>query len=157
MSLSIRFMRPGEEEAVAALLRQLPKDLGSDVVPKITAASLRDAEGLAQVTVADEGELIQGVCLWCLTYSSWRGAKGIYISDLYVLEHLRGRKIGERLLHGTMIEASKQGAAFIKMEVDRTNLSAQNFYKRLGFVQKPDDEFHVLEPEGYSALLKGSL
>jgi ribosomal protein S18 acetylase RimI-like enzyme len=156
MSLGIRQMRAGEEEAVAVLLRRMPADIGLDVVPKVTGESLRDAKDLAHVTIADDAGLILGVCLWCFTFSSWRGAKGIYISDLYVLEHARGRKVGEKLLRGVMIEAAKQGACFIKMEVEHTNTKAQRFYDRLGFVHKADDQFHVLEPEGYASLLKGT-
>jgi ribosomal protein S18 acetylase RimI-like enzyme len=156
MSLGIRQMRAGEEEAVAVLLRRMPADIGISVVPKITGESLREAKDLAHVTIADDAGLILGVCLWCFTYSSWRGAKGIYISDLYVLEHARGRKVGEKLLRGVMVEATKQGACFIKMEVDETNMGAHRFYQRLGFVHKSEDQFHVLEPDGYSAILKGA-
>jgi ribosomal protein S18 acetylase RimI-like enzyme len=148
-------MRAGEEEAVAVLLRRMPADIGLDVVPKVTGESLREAKDLAHVTIADDAGLILGVCLWCFTYSTWRGAKGIYISDLYVLEHARGRKVGEKLLRGVMIDASKQGACFIKMEVDSTNVGAHRFYNRLGFVHKADDQFHVLEPDAYAAVLKG--
>jgi ribosomal protein S18 acetylase RimI-like enzyme len=155
VSLGIRHMRAGEEEAVAVLLRRMPADIGLDVVPKVTGESLREAQDLAHVTIAEDAGLILGVCLWCMTFSSWRGAKGIYISDLYVLEHARGRKVGEKLLRGVMADAAKQGACFIKMEVDSTNTGAHRFYGRLGFVHKSDDQFHVLEPDGYAAMLKG--
>ena len=73
MSVGIRPMRDGEEDAVAVLIRQLPKDLGLRTIPKMTGQNLRDAKGLAQVMVADDAGLILGVCLWTMTYSSWRG------------------------------------------------------------------------------------
>lgn len=155
MSLGIRFMRAGEEDAVAALIRRLPKDLGLAVTPKITGQSIREANGVAQVTVAEDAGLMLGVCLWTMTYSSWRGMTGVYISDLYVLEHARSRKVGEKLLRGTMAEAAKKGAGFIKMEVDATNERAARFYQRLGFKHKPDDRFFALEPDDFSVLLQG--
>jgi ribosomal protein S18 acetylase RimI-like enzyme len=154
MSIGIRFMREGQEEAVAAMLRALPKDLGKSVVPKVTAVSLRENKELVHVTVAEDSGLLLGVCLWLLTYSSWRGTKGIYISDLYVMGHARGRKVGEKLFRGTLKEAAKQGASFVKMEVDHANLGAQSFYNRLGFAHAPDDLFYVLEEDNFARLLK---
>ena len=155
MSIGVRYMREGQEEAIAAMLRQLPKDLGLSVVPKITGQSLREAKDLVHVVVAENSGLLLGACLWVMTYSSWRGSKGIYISDLYVMEHARGNKVGDRLLRGTLREAKKLGAQFVKMEVDAANIGAQRFYDRLGFVHKADDMFYVLEQEQFELLLKG--
>jgi ribosomal protein S18 acetylase RimI-like enzyme len=152
MSLGIRPMREGQEDAVAVLIRQLPKDLGLKTVPKMTGQNLRDAKGLAHVTVADDAGLILGVCLWTMTFSSWRGCPGIYISDLYVLPHVRGRKIGEKLLRGTVLAAQKLGAGFVKMEVEANNLGGARFYERLGFVHKADDRIFILEPEAFQNL-----
>jgi ribosomal protein S18 acetylase RimI-like enzyme len=152
MSLGIRPMREGQEDAVAVLIRQLPKDLGIKTVPKMTGQNLRDAKGLAHVTVADDAGLILGVCLWTMTFSSWRGCPGIYISDLYVLPHVRGRKIGEKLLRGTILLAQKLGAGFVKMEVEENNEGGARFYERLGFIHKPDDRIFILEPEAFQNL-----
>ncbi len=154
MSLGIRMMQEGEEDAVAVLIRQMPKDLGLTVVPKMTGQNLRDAKGLAQVTVAVDAGLMLGVCLWTMTYSSWRGSRGIYISDLYVLPHARGRKIGEKLMRGTVLEAQKQGAGFIKMEVEVSNEAGARFYKRLGLRHKSDDRIFILEPEAFEHLAR---
>jgi ribosomal protein S18 acetylase RimI-like enzyme len=154
MSLGIRMMQDGEENAVAALIRQLPKDLGLTAVPKMTGQNLRDAKGLAHVTVAIDAGLILGVCLWTMTYSSWRGSPGIYVSDLYVLPHIRGRKIGEKLLRGTVYEAHKRGARFIKMEVDESNEAGARFYARLGFIHKSDDRIFILEPDAFEHLAR---
>jgi ribosomal protein S18 acetylase RimI-like enzyme len=154
MGIGVRFMREGQEEAVAAMLRALPKDLGSSFVPKVTGQSLREAKDLVHITVADDSGLLLGVCLWVMTYSSWRGAKGIYISDLYVMGHARGRKVGEKLLLGTVREAAKKGASFVKMEVEHSNEGAKRFYERFGFAQQPEDAFYVLEPDAFSTLIK---
>jgi ribosomal protein S18 acetylase RimI-like enzyme len=154
MSLGIRMMRDGEEDAVAVLVRQLPKDLGLTAVPKMTGQNLRDAKGLAQVTVAVDAGLILGVCLWTMTYSSWRGMPGIYVSDLYVLPHARGRKIGEKLMRGTLHEAHKRGAGFIKMEVDVGNHAAARFYEHLGFIHKSDDRIFILEPDSFEHMAR---
>lgn len=155
MSIGIRPMRPGEEDAVVTMLRQLPKDLGLAVMPKVTGESLRDAEGLARVTVAENSGLLVGCCLWVMTYSSWRGAKGIYISDIYVMEHARDQKVGDKLLHRVARDAQALGASFIKLEVDVGNSKARAFYERRGFKHKADDQLLILEPEEFIAFAKG--
>lgn len=155
MSIGIRPMREGEEGAVVTMLRQLPKDLGLAVTPQVTGESLRQADGLACVTVAENSGLLVGCCLWVMTYSSWRGAKGIYISDIYVMEHARDQKVGDKLLRGVAREAQSLGASFIKLEVDATNSKARAFYERRGFKHKADDQLLVLEPEQFTAYAKG--
>jgi ribosomal protein S18 acetylase RimI-like enzyme len=156
MSIGIKPMREGQEDAVAVLIRQLPKDLGLITVPKMTGQNLRDAKGLAHVMVAEDAGLLLGVCLWTMTFSSWRGCAGIYISDLYVLPHVRGRKIGERLLRGTLLEAQKLGAQFVKMEVDIANEAGARFYQRLGFKHKSEDRMFTLEKNEFGELTHGN-
>ncbi len=156
MSIGCRPMRAGEEDAVAVLIRQMVKDLGHlDFVPKLTGQSLRESADLTHVTVAEDAGLILGVCIWIITYSTWRGARGVYICDLFVLGHARGRKVGEKLLRATLTAAQKLGASFVKMEVETVNTRARDFYERLGFTRKIEDAFFVLEPEAFSALIKG--
>jgi ribosomal protein S18 acetylase RimI-like enzyme len=155
MGFRVRPMKVGEEDAVAVLIRQMPKDLGLDVVPLITGQNLRDCKDVAQVTVIEDTGQMLGVCIWAMTYSSWRGGRGIYISDLYVMPFARGKSVGEKLLVGTMREAQKRGAGFIKLEVDVTNSGAERFYDRLGFKHKSDDRIFILEPDAFASLAKG--
>ena len=157
MGLRVRPMKAGEEDAVAVLVRQMPKDIGLNVVPLITGQNLRDCKDVAQVTVVEDTGQILGVCLWSMTYSSWRGCRGIYISDLYVMPFARGKQVGEKLLVGTMNLAQKCGAGFIKMEVDVTNTGAARFYERLGFKHKSDDQIFILEPDAFATLAKGDV
>ncbi len=157
MGFRVRPMKAGEEDAVAVLIRQMPKDIGLDVVPLITGQNLRECKDVAQVTVIEDTGQMLGVCLWAMTYSSWRGCRGIYISDLYVMPFARGKHVGEKLLVGTIREAQKLGAGFIKMEVDATNSNAARFYQRLGFKHKSDDQIFILEPDAFAMLAKGEV
>jgi ribosomal protein S18 acetylase RimI-like enzyme len=155
MSVVIRSMRDGEEDDVATLLRQLPRDLGLGVEFAVTGAALKAAKGLAEISVAEDAGLILGVCCWVMTYSTQRAMPGIYICDLFILGPQRGRGIGEALLKGVMTAAAKRGASFIKMEVDVSNEGAARFYERLGFHHKPDDRYYALESSQYNSLLQG--
>jgi ribosomal protein S18 acetylase RimI-like enzyme len=155
MNFNIRPMRKGEEDEAAQLIRKMPKDIGLDFVPLLTGDSLRANSDVAKVTIAEEAGSMLGVCLWTLAFSSWRGAKGIYISDLYVQPEARGRRIGEALLQEVVKQADQVGAKYVKMEVDENNLGAQRFYQRLGFVNKPEDRFYVLEPGEFAKMAEG--
>jgi ribosomal protein S18 acetylase RimI-like enzyme len=157
MSLTIRSMREGEEDKAAQLICKMPKDIGLDFDPLLTAESLRANADVAKVTVAEEAGNMLGVCLWTLAFSSWRGAKGIYVSDLYILPEARSRKIGEAILREVVKQADALGAKYVKMEVDENNLGAQRFYERLGFVNKPEDRFYVLEPSEFAKMAEGKI
>jgi ribosomal protein S18 acetylase RimI-like enzyme len=145
MGVGFRSMRPGQEDAVAAMIRQLPKDLGHDTIPKITGDSLRQASDYVKVTVAEDSGLLLGCCVWMPVYSTWRGCKGIYITDLYVMSHTRGKKIGERLLRQLSREALKIDARYMRLEVDHDNPRAGLFYERMGFKRKTDQDNCFLE------------
>jgi ribosomal protein S18 acetylase RimI-like enzyme len=147
MGVGFRPMRQGQEDAVAAMIRQLPKDLGSDTVPKITGDSLRAAADYVQVLVAEDSGLLLGCCVWMPVFSTWRGCKGIYITDLFVMAHARGKKIGERLIKHLSREAQKIDARYMRLEVDHDNPRAGAFYERLGFKRKTDQDNCFLEAD----------
>ncbi len=155
MSIKYRSMRSGEEEAVAVMIRQLPKDLGLSTVPKISGHDLRRDGDFAHVMVAENTGLLVGAAVWMMTFSTWRGCKGVYVCDLYVMEHLRGRKVGEGLLRALGQQSVPMGAKYIKLEVDTTNAGGLRFYERLNFVKKPSELTHFLEPAQFAAFIGG--
>jgi ribosomal protein S18 acetylase RimI-like enzyme len=152
MGVGFHAMRSGQEDAVAAMIRQLPKDIGIDAVPKITGESLRAASDLIQVSVADDSGLLLGCCVWMPVFSTWRGAKGVYICDLYVMKHARGKRIGERLVEYVAKRAKAIGASYMRLEVDTENPRASEFYTRLGFAKKAEDQNHFMEQDALDIL-----
>ncbi len=155
MSIKYRPMRFGEEDAVAVMVRQLPKDLGLATVPKMTGDDLRRDRDVVKVTVAENTGLLVGAAVWMMVFSTWRGCKGVYVCDLYVMDHLRGKKIGEGLLRAMGHDAANLGAKYIKLEVDTTNKDGLRFYDRLRFEKKPTELTHFLEPNQFTAFIAG--
>ena len=153
MSLSIRAMRAEEADQVAEMVRGLARHIGSDVVPKLTGETLRNAADLIDVVVAEEGGRLLGACLGLMTFSTWRGAPGLYVVDLFVDPEARGRNVGLALLRASARRFAKRGARFIKLEVDETNTGAQRFYARAGFAKKAEDRLHILEQDGLDLLI----
>ena len=153
MSFRLRPMRKGEAEAVAAMVRDLARDTGAATVPKLTAEKLTAARELIEVLVAEENGRLLGACLGLMTFSTWRGAPGLYVVDLFVLPEARRRSVGEALLRAAARRFAKRGAEFIKLEVDETNTGAERFYARLGFTKKTEDRLHVLEQDSLDTFI----
>ena len=149
MSLAVRPMRAEEAEAVAAMVHGLAVHIGTDFVPALTGEKLRNASDLIDVVVADDGGRLVGACLGLMTFSTWRGAPGLYVVDLFVLPEARGRNVGLDLLRCAARRFAARGARFIKLEVDETNTGAERFYARLGFIKKAEDRLHILEQDGF--------
>ncbi len=147
MSVMFRPMEDPDAAAVAVMVRGLAEHIGTDVVPKLTGEKLIAARDLIDVMVAEDGGKLIGACLGLITFSTWRGERGLYIVDLFVTPEARGRNVGENLLRASAARAAKRGARFIKLEVDETNAGAERFYARLGFAKKIEDRLHILEQD----------
>lgn len=153
MSLGVRPMRAGEAGLVAAMVHGLAEHIGTDFVPKLTGENLAAAQDLIDVVVADDSGKLIGACLGLMTFSTWRGCRGLYVVDLFVLPEARGRNVGLALLHCAAQRFAARGAQFIKLEVDETNTGAERFYERLGFSKKPEDRLHILEQDGFRTFI----
>jgi ribosomal protein S18 acetylase RimI-like enzyme len=153
MSLTLRPMREEEADAVAAMVHGLAMHVGQGVVPKLTGAKLRAAADLIDVVVAEREARLIGACLGLMTFSTWRGARGLYVVDLFVEPAARGLNVGQRLLHCMAQRFAARGAEFIKLEVDEANSGAQRFYARLGFSKKDEDRLHILEQDRFTVFI----
>jgi GNAT superfamily N-acetyltransferase len=149
VSVVIREMREDEAGAIAAMVRGLARDTGAAVVPKLTGDILLHSRDLIDVVVAEEHGRLFGACLGLMTFSTWRGARGLYVVDLFVEPEARGRNLGLLLLKASARRAAARGATFIKLEVDQSNPDAGRFYARLGFAEKPQDRLHILEQDQF--------
>ena len=121
MSLTIRGMQKSDADAVAGMVRGLAEHIGTGFVPKLTGDRLTAADDLVDVVVAEDNGHLLGACLGLMTFSTWRGARGLYVVDLFVLPEARGKNIGLELLRETARRFAARGAEFIKLEVDETN------------------------------------
>lgn len=135
------------------MVRGLAAHVGTGVVPRLTGEGLAAAGDLIDTVVADAGGHLLGACLGLMTYSTWRGARGLYVVDLFVRPEARGRNLGHALLLGAARRFAARGAAFIKLEVDETNAGAHAFYARLGFAKKTEDRLHILEQDRFTSFV----
>lgn len=147
MSITIREMDAGEAGIVVAMVKDLARDIGAITVPRLTASDLAESRDLIEIIVADDGGRLVGACLTLMTFSTWRGSRGVYVADLFVEAAARGQDIGQRLLRDAAARGVDRGAKFIKLEVDLSNPAAERFYQRLGFKRKDEDRLFFLEQD----------
>jgi GNAT superfamily N-acetyltransferase len=82
-------------------------------------------------TATDGGEVV-GIALWFLNYSTWKGAHGIYLEDLFVRPAHRGGGHGRALLAALAGECVARGYPRLQWEVLDWNTPSIEFYHRLG-------------------------
>ncbi len=82
--------------------------------------------------VAELDGKFAGISLFFPVFSTWRGQRGGFIQDLFVDEAFRGRGVADELMRRTAAFVRRQGGAYLVLQVDRRNLRAQSFYRRLG-------------------------
>lgn len=97
-------------------------------------ASLKDyqrdfADGIFEAIVLEEENEIRGMCLYYMTYSTWKG-KMLYLEDFVVREKYRGHGYGQ-MLYDRFIEIAKEKKCrMVKWQVLDWNEPAIKFYKR---------------------------
>jgi GNAT superfamily N-acetyltransferase len=79
--------------------------------------------------VAEEDGKIVAMSLYYVRYSTWKGCR-LFLEDLIVTEHYRGRGIGKALFDRTIIEAKEMGFSGMVWQVLDWNEPALNFYTK---------------------------
>lgn len=78
--------------------------------------------------------VIAGLAIWFLNYSTWQGKHGIYLEDLFIRPHYRGRGYGKALLQHLAAICEDRGYGRFQWWVLDWNEPAIEFYKSLGAV-----------------------
>lgn len=101
-----------------------------------------------------DGEPV-GICLYFYNFSTWQGALGVYIQDLYVSDQARGTGLGRMLVTETARIASAHGANHLRLAVDSKNADAQEFYETLGMRVRDDELIYQASGDAFAALAAG--
>jgi ribosomal protein S18 acetylase RimI-like enzyme len=124
-----------------------------------TAAILR-REGFGErstiaILVAEDGAGLAGCLIHQDTFSTWRGANGVFVVDFFVREDRRGEGVGRSLIAEAARQGRSRGARFMRLDVERHNEAALRLYERLGF-REVDHSFQMLEEEEMHALAQSA-
>lgn len=132
----IRPARPGDEALILAFVRELAeyeKLLHAvEASEENIRASLFGAQPRVFCDIAEADGEAAGFALWFYTYSTFQGCHGIYLEDLFVRPHFRGRGIGKGFLVHLARRAVAEGCGRVLWQVLDWNAPSIAFYESLG-------------------------
>jgi putative acetyltransferase len=134
---AIRPIRPADDPALAAIIREVMKSVGADVAgssfhdAEVDAMCASYAEPRAAYFVVEEaGRVMGGGGIGPLAGA---GGEVCELRKMYLLPELRGRGIGERLLQECLAAARERGYRRCYLETRAGMEAAQKLYARMGF------------------------
>lgn len=80
------------------------------------------------IVAEDAGEVI-GVCIYYLTWSTWKG-RMVYLEDFVVSASHRKKGVGQKLFNAFLEEAKRMNAEMVKWQVLDWNEPAIKFYQK---------------------------
>ena len=142
---SVRAIRPEDVPAVVGLVRELAEyekapDEARMTEEQLATALFGDSPKLFG-HVAVDGDVVVGMALWFLNFSTWRGTHGVYLEDLYVQPRHRGTGLGKELLRTLAEVCVQHGYERLEWSVLDWNTPSIEFYRAHGAV--PMDEWTV--------------
>ena len=133
---TIRFAGPKDAEQIHNFMCQLASfEREPDAVlvtPATLAKQLSSDSPPFECLFIESGEDVLGFALFFHNYSTWRGAKGIHLEDLFVSEKNRGRGLGKQLLEALARIAQERHCPRLEWQVLDWNESAIIFYESIG-------------------------
>ena len=132
-------IRPATEldvPVILDLIRQLAEYERLAHLVEATEARLREtlfgARPAAEVLLAEWDRECAGFAVFFANYSTFVAQPGIYLEDLYVQPHIRGKGVGSALLQRVVAIAVERGCGRLEWEVLDWNEPSIQFYKSLG-------------------------
>lgn len=134
-SIHIRRGNANDLSAIHDLVRELA--IYEKEEAELTA-SLEDyqrdfAANIFECLVAEEGGKVIGMCLYYLTYSTWKG-RMLYLEDFVVSEAYRRTGLGQLLFDKLQERARELECRLLKWQVLDWNEPAVRFYEKNGAI-----------------------
>lgn len=135
--VTVRPVQPGDVPELLTMIRELADYERSLDEVHATEEHLRrslfaDAPAVfGHVAVTADGR-VAGMALWFLSYSTWLGAHGLYLEDLYVRPEHRGSGVGRLLLQTLARICVARGYPRFEWWVLDWNQSARSVYRAIG-------------------------
>jgi len=154
--ITIHAAKKEDVNDIHILLKELAIDMGMDkkmisTIDDLLKYGFIESRHFYALLAKREKESI-GLCLYFYTFSSWMGAPGIFIQDLFVTKKYRRHDIGKKLLHEVVAQNEQQEITHILLNVDHNNTEAKKFYEKLGFRYRTEEHNYFIE----TAVLKNS-
>lgn len=142
MTVTIRDARPADAALIFDLIRELADyeklSHAVDATPDMIAAALFGATPRLFCDIAEYDGEAAGLAIWFLNFSTFRGRHGIYLEDLFVRPHYRGKGLGKALMARLAARCVDAGYARFEWSVLDWNAPSIAFYQSIGAEVLPD-------------------
>jgi GNAT superfamily N-acetyltransferase len=146
----VRLASPSDVPVITAMIRELA------IYEHLEHEAVATEDDIARALFAENphvwchlvevgGETV-GFALWFLNYSTFQGAPGLYLEDLYVRESHRGQGLGTALMVDLARLCVEHGYTRFQWWVLNWNQTSIGFYQSIGAV--PMDEWTVYRLSG---------
>lgn len=131
MKTSIRKATPQDLPAIHDLVRELAvyENEEAAFTAPLSVYEENFEQDVFDVIVAEMEGKVVGMCLYYLTFSTWKG-RMLYLEDFVVQEAYRRYGLGQQLFDALLIEAKNLDCRLAKWQVLDWNEPAVNFYKK---------------------------
>ena len=109
--------------------------------PEMLKKSLFGPDANAETIIGYFNEKPVAFALYFFNFSTFKGKRGLYLEDVFVLPEMRGKGFGKEMLKKLAQIAKENDCARFEWSVLDWNKPAINFYKGIGAV--PMDEWTV--------------
>jgi GNAT superfamily N-acetyltransferase len=134
--LEIRAATASDAETILSFVRALAEYERQPEAVQVDAATLRAqleaAKPPFECLLAELDGTTVGFALFFHSYSTWRGKRGVWLEDLFVLPGARRHGVGAALLRRVAQIARERECARFEWAVLDWNETAIRFYKKLG-------------------------
>jgi len=145
MTVTIRFATSDDAATILRLIKGLAGYEREPDAVAVTAEELRAQMASAnppfECLLAEYAAEAAGFALFFRNYSTWRGAPGLYLEDLFVLDQYRGRGVGGALMSRLAEIVAERGWSRMEWAVLNWNTAAQSFYRDQG--ARPMDDWTI--------------
>lgn len=136
LPLTIRAAGRADVPLILSLIRELAEyehlSNACVVSESLLADHLFGAHPAAEVVLGFLADQPAAYALFFTSFSTFLGRPGIYLEDLFVRTHLRGRGVGKTMLAHVAAIACQRGCGRLEWSVLDWNQPAIQFYARLG-------------------------
>ena len=159
MSTTIRRARPGDEDAITAMIRELATfENASDdchVTETQIHTALFGAQPVAYAHLVEVDGEAAATAVWFRNFSTWDGVAGIHLEDLYVRPAFRRRGLARKLLSALAAECVEHGYTRLSWAVLNWNVNAIALYDAVGGVPQTEWTTYRVSGTDLTALATG--
>lgn len=132
-SCVVRDPTPADEAAWRDLWAGYNRHYHAVIPPEVTDATwarIVHADPVIHTRLAEHNGVVVGFANVALHASTWRVPPDAYLEDLFVAEHVRGRRIGAALLDDLIQRCHANGWTRLSWHTATENASARKLYDR---------------------------